>query len=145
MKYCSKCGAQCDDNASVCPNCEAIFVAPAAASGDSDDHTAEFDPRDISDNKVVAMLPYLLGPIGLIIALLMTNTSKYVTFHIRTALKFIVVETLLVFVNIIPFLGQIAYIVGFIICLVLRIIAFFQVCNGKAKDPAIIGSLGFLK
>jgi len=145
MKFCSKCGAQCDDNATACPNCEAIFVAPAAATGDATDHTAEFDPRDISDNKVVAMLPYLLGPIGLIIALLMTNTSKYVSFHIRTALKFTVVETLLVFVNIIPFLGQIAYIVGILICLVLRIIAFFQICNGKAKDPAIISSLGFLK
>jgi len=143
MKYCSKCGAQCDDNATACPNCEAVFTAPAAA--DNNDHTAEFDPKDISDNKVVAMLPYLLGPLGLIIALLMTNTSKYVTFHIRTALKFTVVETLLVFVNIIPVLGQIAYVVGMLICIVLRIIAFFQICNGKAKDPAIISNLGFLK
>ena len=143
MKFCSKCGAQCDDNATACPNCEAIFAAPVAV--DNNDHTAEFDPKDISDNKVVAMLPYLLGPLGLIIALLMTNTSRYVTFHIRTALKFTVVETLLVFVNIIPFLGQIAYVVGILICVVLRIIAFFQICNGKAKDPAIISSLGFLK
>ncbi|MBQ7980023.1 MAG: zinc ribbon domain-containing protein [Oscillospiraceae bacterium] len=144
MKFCSKCGAQCDDNATACPNCEAIFVAPAV-SGDPTDHTAEFDPRDISDNKVIAMLPYLLGVVGLIIAMLMTNTSKYVTFHIRTALKFTVVETLLIFVNIVPILGQIAYVVGIVTCLVLRIIAFFQICSGKAKDPAIISSLGFLK
>ena len=147
MKFCSKCGAQCDDNATACPNCEAIFVAPAAAAPvvDPDDHTAEFDPRDISDNKVIAMLPYILGPLGLIIAMLMTNTSKYVTFHIRTALKFTVVESLLFFVNIIPFLGWLVYVVCIIICLVLRIIAFFQICCGKAKDPAIISSLGFLK
>lgn len=112
---------------------------------DNSDHTAEFDKQDISDNKVIAMLPYLLGIIGLILATLMTNSSKYVTFHVRTALKFTVVETLLVLVNIVPFLGQLAFIVGTIICLVLRIIAFFQICGGKAKDPAIIGSLGFLK
>ena len=143
MKFCSKCGAQCDDNSNACPNCGAIFAATVAV--DNTDHTAEFDPKDISDNKVVAMLPYLLGPLGLIIALLLTNTSRYVTFHIRTALKFTVVETLLIFVNIIPFLGQIAYVVGILICVVLRIIAFFQICNGKAKDPAIISSLGFLK
>lgn len=143
MKYCSKCGAQCDDNATACPNCEAIFTSSVAV--DNSDHTAEFDPKDISDNKVIAMLPYLLGVAGLIIALLMTNTSRYVTFHIRTALKFTVVETLLIFVNIVPILGQIAYVVGMLICIVLRIIAFFQICNGKAKDPAIISSLGFLK
>ena len=143
MKFCSKCGAQCEDNATVCPNCEAVFVAPAAA--DLTDHTAEFDPKDISDNKVIAMLPYLLGVVGLIIALLMANTSKYVAFHVRNALKFTVVETLLIFVNIVPVLGQIAFVVGIVTSLVLRIIAFFQVCCGKAKDPAIISSLGFLK
>lgn len=143
MKYCSKCGTQCDDNAASCPNCEAIFVAPAAV--DASDHTAEFDPKDISDNKVIAMLPYLLGVLGLIVAILMSNTSKYVAFHVRTALKFVVVETLLTFVLIIPFLGWLAFGVCIIISLVLRIIAFFQVCNGKAKDPAIISSLGFLK
>lgn len=143
MKYCSKCGAQCDDNAASCPNCEAVFAA--SASVDVYDHTAEFDAKDISDNKVIAMLPYLLGIAGLIVAMLMTNTSKYVTFHIRTSLKFTVVETLLVFVNIIPFLGQIAYVIGILTCIVLRIIAFAQICNGQAKDPAIIRSLGFLK
>ena len=91
------------------------------------------------------MLPYLMGAMGLIIAILLANTSKYVSFHVRTALKFTVVETLLAFVMIIPFLGWIAYSVCVTICLVLRIIAFFQVCKGKAKDPAIIGGLGFLK
>lgn len=32
-----------------------------------------------------------------------------------------------------------------IILLVLRIISFFQICSGKAKEPAIIRSLGFLR
>ncbi len=146
MKFCTKCGTQCEDTANNCPNCGTGFSAPVAvAQVDSKDHTAEFDPKDISENKVVAMLIYLAGPIGLIIALLMANTSKYVQFHIRTALKFTVVETLLIFVNIVPILGQIAYLVCTVICIVLRIIAFFQICGGKAKDPAIISSLGFLK
>ena len=143
MKFCSKCGAQCEDNAAVCANCGEAFNGAAAA--DVTDHTAEFDPKDISDNKVVAMVIYLLGPIGLVIAILMANTSKYAAFHVRTALKFTVVESLLTFVNIVPILGQIAYVVGIVTCLVLRIIAFFQVCKGQAKDPAIISSLGFLK
>lgn len=145
MKFCSKCGTQCEDNANVCQNCGTAFVAAPVAAVDPSDHTAEFDPKDISDNKVIAMLPYLMGVIGLIVAILLANTSKYVQFHVRTVLKFTVVEALLVFVNIIPILGQIAWAVCTIICVVLRIIAFFQICNGKAKDPAIIGGLGFLK
>lgn len=147
MKFCTKCGTQCEDNVNNCPSCGAAFDAPIPATNYADptDHTGEFDPKDISDNKVVAMLPYLLGAIGLIIAILMEGSSNYVKFHVRTALKFTVVEALLVFVNIVPILGQIAYVVGTIICVVLRIIAFFQICSGKAKDPAIISSLGFLK
>ena len=31
------------------------------------------------------------------------------------------------------------------IVLVLKVICFFQICNGKAKEPAIIRGLGFLK
>ncbi len=121
--------------------------APVAAAPvyDPKDHTAEFDAKDISDNKVVAMLPYLLGAIGLIIAILLAGTSRYVNFHVRTALKFTVVETLIMFFCIIPFLGWLAYAVCAAICVVLRIIAFFQICGGKAKDPAIISGLGFLK
>lgn len=147
MKFCPKCGTQCDDAANVCQSCGTPFGAPVVNTvyADPKDHTAEFDPKDISDNKVVAMLPYLLGVIGLIVAILLANTSKYVQFHVRTVLKFTVIEALLVFVNIIPILGQIAYVVGVVICVVLRIIAFFQICGGKAKDPAIISSLGFLK
>lgn len=32
---------------------------PNAAPENITDHTAEFDPTDISDNKVLAMIPYL--------------------------------------------------------------------------------------
>ena len=140
MKFCTKCGTQCEDNAVACPNCGEKMVVSGVT-----DHTAEFNAKDISDNKVVAMLPYLLGVVGLIVAILLANTSEYVRFHVRTALKFTVVQALLVFVNISPFLGWLVYIVCTIIIVVLKLIAFFQVCKGQAKDPAIISSLGFLK
>ena len=148
MKYCSGCGTPCDDNAVHCPSCGKPFAPEAAPAVDPRDHTAEFDPKDISDNKVVAMLPYLLGVFGLIIALLMSNNSPYLRFHIRTALKFTVVEAILSICTVFLFwtiLVPIAAGVCMIICTVLRIIAFFQICNGKAKDPAIISGLGFLK
>lgn len=147
MKFCSHCGTQCEDNAVVCPACnQPLNAAPFAL--DPNDHTAEFNVKDISDNKVVAMLPYLLGIAGLIIAILMSGSSDYIKFHVRTALKFTVVETLLGIVTIFlcwTFIVPIAAAVCYVILFVLRIIAFFQICNGKAKDPAIISGFGFLK
>ena len=154
MKNCPNCNAVLDDNAVFCTSCGAQLGAPQQSSYapvptyDPFDHTAEYDPKDISDNKVFAMLAYLLGAIGIIIALLASNTSPYVKFHIRQALKFVVVEVLtlaclalLFWTIIVPLVGGIFLVVLWVI----QIICFFQVCSGKAKEPAIIRSLGFLK
>ena len=66
-------------------------------------------------------------------------------FHIRQALKITVVSILSVFVLIIPFLGWIAFPILQGIIWVIKIISFFQICSGKAKEPAIIRSFGFLR
>lgn len=145
MKLCPKCGAQCDDASTTCNQCGTSFNAVSQIPVDPHDHTAEFDKKDISENKVVAMLCYLLGIVGIIIACLLSTGSDYVKFHVRACLKITVVEALLLFTLIIPFLGWIFCGVCTIICAVIRIISFFQICSGKAKDPAIISSFGFLK
>lgn len=116
--------------------------------GDPYDHTAEFDPQDISDNKVFAMLGYLLGTVGIIIALLASRKSPFTMFHVRQALKFTVVNILMLVCVVLLFwtiIVPVAYGVMSCIFLVLRVICFFQICSGKAKEPAIIRSLGFLK
>ena len=151
MKTCPKCNAQCEDNAAFCTTCGYSFngAAPGFVPQiDPYDHTAKFDAKDISDNKVIAMLAYLLGPIGIIIALLASSNSAYAGFHVRQALKFTLVETLLglvaallIWTVIVPFAAGIIYIVLFVI----KIICFFQICSGKAKEPAIIRELDFLK
>ena len=96
MKYCPKCGAQMEDNAAFCPNCgnnaqptNSPYQAPVYAAPEPDpfDHTGEFDAQDISENKVLCMLVYLMGAIGIIYALLAGKDSKYVAFHVRQALK----------------------------------------------------------
>lgn len=151
MKNCPNCNAQIDDGALFCPNCGTNFATnqrPAATVADPYDHTAEFDPRDISENKVFAMLPYLLGTVGIIICLLASSTSAYVRFHIRQALKFTVVTILGGICAVLLCWSFIVPIVYGILCLtflVIKIICFFQICSGKAKEPAIIRSLGFLK
>lgn len=128
------------------PQQNAVPPQPAFAPAyDPYDHTAEFDPKDISDNKVFAMICYLMGFIGIIVALLATNSSKYAMFHVRQALKIEVASILSIFVLIIPFLGWIAFPILQGIIWVIKIISFFQICSGKAKEPAIIRSFGFLR
>ena len=63
------------------------YVQPYAPAYDPNDHTAEFDPKDISDNKIYAMLGYLLGTGGIIIALLGAKDSPYAKFHVKQAIK----------------------------------------------------------
>lgn len=159
MKICPTCRAQLTDETSFCPMCGAQVPAGAPqnpgyqqpypyAPADPYDHTAEYDPKDISDNKVYAMLLYLLGIPGIIIALLAANSSKYVSFHLRQALKFTVVETLMTLAaTFLAFTFIVPIAAGIMVCVlfVIKIICFFQICGGKAKEPAIIRGLGFLK
>ncbi len=156
MKVCPKCNNQVEDSAVFCNLCGAPLDPAAAQQAygagyvpyNPYDHTAEYDPQDISSNKVFAMLIYLSSFIGILIALLAANQSPYVMYHLRQALKFMVVEILtglicviLLWTVIIPIAAGI-----FLVVLeVIKIICFFQVCSGKAKDAAIIRSMGFLK
>lgn len=111
-------------------------------------HTAEFDREDVSQNKVFAMLPYLLGWIGLIVALIASRDSKFVGFHVRQALKISVSKTLLGIIAlllcwtvVVPIAAGIMYLILWIV----RIISFFSVCSGNAIEAPIVRSFGFLK
>ena len=151
MKVCPNCKQTYGDEVAVCSQCgvtlsnavpQAYPVNPQAST----DHTAEFQKDDISQNKVLAMLPYLMGWIGIIITLLAAGTSAYAGFHVRQALKIQVCTTLVAIIGaIIPFIGWLAIGIFGIIALVINIICFFSVCKGEAKEPPIVSSLGFLK
>ena len=153
MKVCPQCRISYNDSETVCGKCGGalmtIEMQPApAAPADMTDHTAEFDPADISQNKVVAMVPYLLGWIGIIIALIAGSTSPYASFHVRQALKIQICTALLgIIASIlaITIIIPIAAAVCIMILGVVNIICFFHVCAGKAKEPAIVRNLGFLK
>ena len=115
---------------------------------DPKDHSAEFDGKDIADHKLFAMLPYLLGILGTIVALLVAKDSPYVGFHVREGIRILVLEVLLGLITVVfcwTVVVPIAAAVCFIILLVVRIISFVNVCNGKAKEAAIVSNFGFLK
>ena len=174
MKYCPKCNSQYPDDAAFCNRCGTPLAAGQTATASAQpsqtgaqqgqyqaqpqyqaqayanptDHTAEFDPKDISDNKVLAMATYLLGWFGIILALLGGGNSKYAAFHARQALKIEVISALLILCMAVLFLTVIVPIAGgicLIILFVVRVICFFYVCGGKAKEPPIISSFPFLK
>ena len=171
MKICPNCNAQMDDTAAFCTKCGAKIEnaqQPNPGNGNQGqaapnyapqqpqyapiynpyDHTAEFDRKDISDNKVFCMLVYLAGWIGIIIALLVGNSSPYTAFHVRQALKINIVTTLMTIATLLLFwtiIVPIAYAVMVVVFFVIDIICFFQVCSGKAVEPAIIRNLNFLK
>ena len=93
------------------------------------------------------MLLYLLSVVGILIALLSQN-SPYVSFHVRQALKFLVVETLVGLVTailcwtvIVPIAAGIFYAVLWVV----KIMCFVSICKGEAKEPVIIRSFTFLK
>lgn len=111
-------------------------------------HNGEFDKADISKNKVFAMLPYLTGWIGVIVALIASRESKYVGFHVRQALKLSVTKTLLGIIALVLCWTIIAPIVAgvmIVILWVVQIISFFSVCSGNAVEAPIVRGLGFLK
>ncbi len=116
---------------------------------DNFDHTAEFTAKDSSENNVVAMLIYLSGVIGLFISFICGSTnSPYASFHARQWLKIYVLQVLTVVCMLLLFwtiIVPIAAAIFSVILEVLQIIGFFQVCSGKAKEPAIIRNFKFLK
>ena len=150
MAKCPKCGVDVEENAEFCPNCgEKLEVKTVVETKvDTTDHTSEFDAKDISDNKVTAMIVYLFGIVGVIIGLLAGVNSKYATFHVQQALKLEVLGIIVALAScvlcwtfIVPIAGAIAAIILFVV----RIIAFFQVCKGQAKELPIVKSFKFLK
>ena len=142
MKFCPNCRTAYDDAANVCGQCGTplVYVQPQPMS-EPHDHTAEFNPADISDNKVLAMVPYLFGWAGIIIALLAAGTSPYASFHVKQALKIQIVLALSMFLGIIPILGWIAGAVGYIFAVVCMIIGIVNSCKGQAKELPIIGRI----
>lgn len=112
---------------------------------DPSDHTAEFDPRDIADNKIFAVVPYLFGIIAGIIVGIYVKESPYVKFHIKNAIRLEIATILALCIAIIPFIGWIVAIVLALVLVVIDIIAIVWVFQGKAKDIPLISSIGFLK
>ena len=148
MAFCNKCGQQIDDNVQTCPYCG----APNGVAGNAQnfvnnftntaDSTAQFDPQDIQDNKVMALLAYL-GFLFLI-PLLAAPNSKFARYHANQGLVLFILEAITSVISFIPFGWIISGILG-IFGLVLTIIGIVNAANGQAKQLPLIGGITILK
>lgn len=168
MKTCPKCNTQLSDDAMFCTNCGTSFqnanpqqnayqnnvqqnyAQPVAPVVNIYDHTAEFDPQDVHDNKIFAILCYIMGIVGVIVALLARSSvnSPYLSFHIKQSLKITITTILLGLISgllawtcIVPIAGMVCI----VILEVVSIICFFQTCSNKSVEAPIVRSLPFLK
>ena len=147
--YCTMCGNRLPDEAQTPPSQSSVYqnyYRPDPVPN-AFDHTAEFDEKDIHENKLYAMLMYMLSLVGVFLAVLSAKDSPYVQFHLRQNLKLFVVEFLLAIVASVLAITMIIPVicaVGIVICVILRVIAFFQVCGNQAMEVPIIRALKFL-
>lgn len=150
MAFCSNCGKELPDGAAVCPSCGASLSGAADAGVpviEPWDHSADFDAKDISDNKVYALTAYLFSIFGVLLCNVLSKESPYAQFHAREALKLDVVVIVVYLLSCILCWTCIVPIAGIILILILtvvRIICFVQVCKGLAKEPWLIRSIGAL-
>ncbi len=155
MAFCSNCGQQLPENATICPNCgtssaqqtqqaapqtEQPKAQPAPAVPQGKDFTANFDPKDIQDNKVMAVLAYLSWLILIPLLVSPAKDSPYVRFHVNQGLILFIAT----FISGLLSVVCIGAITG-IICFVLMILGIVNAAQGKAKELPIIGKFRIIK
>ena len=123
MKYCPHCGAEIADDVRFCPTCGKETVITVTVNNDP-----EFDPQDIADNRMLAMLGYLtMG----VLPMLGARNSAYAMHHTNQALWIFIGSLLCGLVCIIPVLGWLVAGIGGIFLLVCEIIGIIRALKGS--------------
>lgn len=155
MAFCTNCGKQIPDDAKVCPECGATLGSQGTSFNAADalntaDCTAQYDAKDIADNKVFGVLAYI--GILFLVPLLARKDSPFAKFHTNQGLVLFIFEFIsgIVFglLSCIPFVGWIFSLAGKLISLaflVFMILGIVYAAQGQAKELPIIGKIKILK
>lgn len=108
------------------------------------DLTAEFDPQDIQQNRVMGILAYISWLV--LVPIFAAKGSKWARFHANNGLLLAIAEVALGIVfgilGWIPYVGWIFGVIGWLSELAVCALAIFCLVNaarGKAKELPIIG------
>ena len=158
--YCRNCGTEVKETDKFCANCgnpiyeDGFESAKRAAKEqfdnitDTEDHTATYDPKDIEENKILALFAYL--GILILVPIFAGKESPYAKFHISQGVNLIIAEIavslltgITVFFVWIPALPEIMGAIGSVAGVVLSILMIIGIINavtGKAKELPLIGN-----
>lgn len=114
------------------------------------DHTPEFDPKDIEDNKAMGILAYLSFLV--LIPIFAAPTSKYSRYNSSQGLVLFIgevaISAVLGLLGCIPGIGIVFRILMGLVDLVflgLSVLGIINVANGKAKDLPVAGQIKLIK
>lgn len=180
MAFCTNCGKELKESDKFCPSCgkaaeesgNTYSASVESGFGDkfneyvsSEDKTCEFDPMDISDNKVFALLSYI--GILVLVPIIAAPKSKFARFHANQGLVLLIGEMAYsvargVFLGVLRLLreftlfggalfGPVYWIVSIItglfslVFLVFAIIGIIDAAQGKARQLPFISKFNIIK
>ncbi len=92
-----------------------------------------------TDPKVVGIISYITL-IGWIVALVLNNPkSEHGSFHIRQSLGILLTAVISGFVMVIPLLGWIAGLIGYVLAFVMWIMGLISAVQGEQKVVPVLG------
>ncbi|MBU2526223.1 MAG: hypothetical protein KKC03_06450 [Bacteroidetes bacterium] len=93
------------------------------------------------NGKTIAIISYITL-IGLILAFVMNHDKKLplASYHIRQSLGIVLSYLVLGFVNVIPLLGQMVFVVGAILLLIMWIKGLINAVNEKMEPVPLLGN-----
>ncbi len=116
----------------------------------TEDTTAEFDPRDIAQNRAMAILAYISWLV--LIPLFAARGSKYARYHCNQGLVLAIAELILNgavgALSRIPLLGlpfRIANLVLAVIFTIYTVLGIVNAARGRAKELPLIGRIRILR
>ncbi|MFZ5391600.1 MAG: DUF4870 domain-containing protein [Patescibacteria group bacterium] len=93
--------------------------------------------KDIEENKLMAVLGYL--GILLLVPLLAKKDSPYAQFHAKQGLVLVIFGIALGIIAVIPFLGWIVSILGYLTFMVFWVMGIINAVSGKMTELPLIG------
>jgi len=158
MAKCKNCGAEINLDDKFCTYCGEQIEAKSEFEkkfdetakkvvdlNDTEDTTNEFDPGDIGENKIFAVLSYLSWLI--IFTLIFAKDSKFARYHANQGLVLAICATLgFILLGFLPniWIIRLAISIFEIVVWVVDVIGLYNAATGKAKELPVIGKFRIL-